>query len=109
MDYFKNYKKLHGKDTEYHGAEAYAAMFVIADVLKRTKSLSHDDIRQALAATDLKTAFGRVKFISYGKKTNQNKVATYLVQWQKGKLECVWPKEYATAKYIYPHKPWKER
>lgn len=109
MDYYKNYKKLHGKDTEYHGAEAYAAMFVIADVLKRTKSLSHDDIRQALASTDLKTAFGRVKFVSYGKKTNQNKVATYLVQWQKGKLECVWPKEYATAKYIYPHKPWKER
>ncbi|MBI5602959.1 MAG: ABC transporter substrate-binding protein [Deltaproteobacteria bacterium] len=109
MDYFKNYKKLHGKDTEYHGAEAYAAMFVIADVLKRAKSLSHEDIRQALAATDLMTAFGRIKFTSYGKKTNQNKVATYLVQWNKGKLECVWPKEYATVKYLYPHKPWKER
>ncbi len=109
MDYFKNYKKLHGKDTEYHGAEAYAAMFVIADVLKRAKSLSHEDIRQALAATDLMTAFGRIKFTSYGKKTNQNKVATYLVQWNKGKLECVWPKEYATSKYAFPHKPWKER
>lgn len=109
MDYFKNYKKLHGKDTEYHGAEAYAAMFVIADVLKRAKSLSHEDIRQALAATDLMTAFGRIKFTSYGKKTNQNKVATYLVQWNKGKLECVWPKEFATVKYLYPHKPWKER
>jgi branched-chain amino acid transport system substrate-binding protein len=109
MDYFKNYKKLHGKDTEYHGAEAYAAMFVIADVLKRAKSQSHEDIRQALAATDMKTAFGRVKFVSYGKKTNQNKVATYLVQWNKGKLECVWPKEYATVKYVFPHKPWKER
>ncbi len=57
----------------------------------------------------MKTAFGRVKFVSYGKKSNQNKVATYLVQWQKGKLECVWPKEYATAKYLFPHKPWKER
>lgn len=109
MDYFKNYKKQYGKDTEYHGAEAYSAMFVIADVLKRAKSLSHEDIRQALAATDMKTAFGRVKFVSYGKKTNQNKVATYLVQWQKGKLECVWPKEYATAKYQFPHKLWKER
>lgn len=109
MDYFKNYKKFYGKDTEYHGAEAYAAMYVIADVLKRAKSFSHEDIRQALAATDIMTAFGRVKFISYGKKTNQNKLATYLVQWNKGKVECVWPKEFATTKYSYPHKPWKER
>lgn len=109
MDYSKNYQKLYGKDTEYHGAEAYSAMFVIVDVLKRTKSLSNEDIRQALAATDMKTPFGRVKFISYEKKTNQNKLATYLVQWNKGKLECVWPKEFATTKYVFPHKPWKER
>jgi branched-chain amino acid transport system substrate-binding protein len=109
MDYFRNYKKLFGKETEYHGAEAYAAMYVIADVLKRAKTYSNEDIRQALAATDLMTVFGRVKFISYGKKTNQNKLPTYLVQWIKGKLECVWPKEYATAKYVFPHKTWKER
>ena len=109
MDYYNNYKKLYGKETEYHGAEAYAAMYVIADVLKRAKSYSPEDIRQALAATDMMTVFGRVKFISYGKKSNQNKLPTYLVQCIKGKLECVWPKESATAKYVYPHKPWKER
>ena len=108
-DYYNNYKKLFGKDTEYHGAEAYAAMYVLADALKRAKSNSAEDIRQALAATDMMTAFGRVKFISYDKKTNQNKLPTYLVQWIKGKLECVWPKEFATAKYVFPHKPWKER
>ena len=109
MDYYNNYKKLYGKVTEYHGAEAYAAMYVIADVLKRAKSYSPEDIRQALAATDMMTVFGRVKFISYEKKTNQNKLPTYLVQWIKGKLDCVWPKDVATAKYVYPHKSWKER
>jgi branched-chain amino acid transport system substrate-binding protein len=109
MDYYNNYKKLYGKDTEYHGAEAYAAMYVIADVLKRAKSYSPEDIRQALAATDMMTVFGRVKFISYEKKINQNKLPTYLVQWIKGKLECVWPKEVATAKYVFPHKAWKQR
>ncbi len=109
MEYYENYKKMYGKDTEYHGAEAYSAMYVIADVLKRAKSFSPEDIRQALAATDLMTAFGRVKFVSYDKKTNQNKLPIYLVQWIKGKLECVWPKEFATANYIFPHKAWKER
>ncbi len=109
MDYYNNYKKLYGKETEYHGAEAYAAMYVIADVLKRAKSFSPDDIREALTKTDMMTVFGKVKFISYDKKINQNKLPTYLVQWIKGKLECVWPKEVAKAKYVYPHKPWKER
>jgi branched-chain amino acid transport system substrate-binding protein len=109
MDYYNKYKKLYGKVTDFRGAEAYAGLYVIADVLKRTKSLSPEDIREALAATDVMTAFGRVKFIAYGKKTNQNKLPTYLVQWIKGRLECVWPKEYATAKYIFPHRPWKER
>jgi branched-chain amino acid transport system substrate-binding protein len=109
MDYYNKYKKLYGKNTEYHGAEAYAALYVITDVLKRTKSFSPEDIRQALAATDMMTVFGKVKFISYDKKANQNKLPTYLVQWIRGKLECVWPKEYATAKYVFPHKPWKER
>ena len=108
-EYYANYKKMYGKDTEYHGAEAYSAMYVIADVLKRAKSFSPEDIRQALAATDMMTAFGRVKFISYDKKINQNKLPVYLVQWIKGKLECVWPKEFATANYIFPHKAWKER
>jgi branched-chain amino acid transport system substrate-binding protein len=109
MDYFKNYKKAFNKDTGYHGAEAYASMQVIADVLKRTKSFSPDDIRQALAVTDMMTVFGKVKFVAYGKKTNQNKVPTYMIQWAKGKRECVWPKDYASAAYLFPHRPWKER
>jgi branched-chain amino acid transport system substrate-binding protein len=108
-EYFANYKKSFGKETEYHGAEAYAAMQVIADALKRSKSFSPEDIRQALAATDLMTVFGPVKFLTYGKKTNQNKLPTYLVQWIKGKMECVWPKQFATAAYVFPHKPWKSR
>lgn len=108
-EYYNNYKKIYGKDTEYHGAEAYSAMYVIADTLKRAKSFSPEDIRLALAATDMMTAFGRIKFISFDKKINQNKLPVYLVQWIKGKLECVWPKEFATASYIFPHKAWKER
>ena len=108
-DYYKNYKDRYGKETEYHGAEAYAAMVVIADVLKRANSFSPEDIRQALTATDMMTVFGRVRFLSYGKKMNQNRLPTYLVQWIEGRLECVWPKDLATAQYLFPHSPWKER
>ncbi|MDD5761993.1 MAG: ABC transporter substrate-binding protein, partial [bacterium] len=101
--------KKYGVDTEYHGAEAYAAMQVVADALKRAKSLNSKDIRDALAATNLKTVFGPVKFVSYGKKTQQNKLDTYMVQWQKGELEAVWPKGVATRKYVYPTPHWENR
>jgi branched-chain amino acid transport system substrate-binding protein len=109
MDYFKKYQAKFKEETEYHGAEAYASLYVVADALKRAKSLSHKDVRDALAATDMKTAFGPVKFVSYGKKTQQNKLPTFLVQWQKGNLETVWPKEVADKKYVYPVPKWSER
>lgn len=109
-DYYDKFMKKYGGETEYHGAEAYAAAYVIADVLKRAKSMSADDIRQALAATDMMTVFGPVKFIAYGQLKNQNKLPTYLVQWIDGKLELVWPKDVATKPYVYPidwEKVWK--
>jgi len=108
-DYFNNFKKKFGYETEYHGAEAYAAMYVVADALKRAKGITPKDVRDALATTDMKTAFGPVKFVSYDKKTQQNKLDTYLVQWQKGELEAVWPKGVATKPYIYPTPPWDKR
>ena len=75
---------------------------MIADALKRAKSFSRDDIKQALAETDMMTVFGPVKFVSYGNKTNQNKLTTYVVQWQNGQLKLIWPQELANAKYAYP-------
>jgi branched-chain amino acid transport system substrate-binding protein len=108
-EYYNNYKKKYNDETEYHGAEAYAVIYVVADALKRAKSITPKDVRDALAATDMKTAFGPVKFVSYGKKTQQNQVDTYMVQWQKGELEAVWPTSVATKKYIYPTPPWDMR
>ena len=102
MDYYKKFVAKFGKPTEYHGAEAYAAAYVIADVLKRAKSFSPADIKQALSETNLMTVFGPVKFISYGKHKNQNKLPTYVVQWIDGKLELVWPADLSTKKFVFP-------
>ena len=102
MDYFNRFKAKYNKDTEYHGAEAYAAAYVIKDVLSRAKSFSPEDIKQALSETKLMTVFGPVKFISYDKKINQNRLTTYVVQWQNGKLQLIWPTNLANAKYHYP-------
>ena len=110
MDYFNRYVAKYKTETEYHGAEAYAGAFVIADVLKRAKSFKSDDIKQALWETNLMTVFGPVKFVSYDKFKNQNKLPTYVVQWIDGSLELVWPAALATEKFVFPIdwlKTWK--
>ena len=99
-EYYSNYTKRFGSETEYHGAEAYASIYVVADALKRAKELTPKGVREALAKTSMMTAFGPVKFTSYDRKTQQNSLPTYLVQWQKGVLETVWPQLVATKAYI---------
>ncbi len=108
-EYYDNFVKRYNKPTEYHGAEAYSAAYVIADVLRRAKSTKPADIKQALKETDMMTVFGPVKFTSYGKKINQNKLVTYVVQWINGKLEMIWPANLAKVKYVYPINWLKER
>ncbi len=102
MTYYKKFVAKYNKPAEYHGAEAYSACYVIADVLKRAKSFKNTDIKQALSETDMMTVFGPVKFINWGKMKNQNKATAYVVQWINGKLEPVWPTDYATNKFQYP-------
>jgi branched-chain amino acid transport system substrate-binding protein len=102
MDYYKKFETKYNKSTMYYGAEAYSACYVIADVLKRTKSFTNTDIKQALSETDMMTAFGPVKFINRDNMKNQNKATAYVVQWIDGKLEVVWPTNHATKTFVYP-------
>jgi branched-chain amino acid transport system substrate-binding protein len=83
-------------------------MYVVYDALKRAECLTPVCVRNALSETDGMTVFGPVKFISYGKKTQQNSIPSFLVQWINGKFETVWPKELATFKYVYPMPGWSE-
>jgi branched-chain amino acid transport system substrate-binding protein len=108
-EYYDNYMKKYNGPTEYHGAEAYASMYVVADALKRAKEITPAAVREALTTTDLKTAYGPVKFVSYGKKTQQNQLPTLLVQWQKGHLQTVWPKKVANKPYVYPVPEWSKK
>ncbi|MCD6151852.1 MAG: ABC transporter substrate-binding protein [Deltaproteobacteria bacterium] len=102
MDYYNKFKSRYHKSVDYHGAEAYAACYVIADVLKRAKSYKNTDIKAALDGTDMMTVFGPVKFGTWGKLKNQNKANTYVVQWIEGNLELVWPANLATKPLVYP-------
>ena len=107
--FFDDFKKKFGKEPDYHGVEAYAAAYVLADVLKRAKTWTPEDLRVALAETNMMTAFGPVKFVSWGQFTNQNRMDTLVLQVVNKKFETVWPKEGASAPYVFPVPRWRDR
>jgi len=112
------YEKFHSKHGIYpkeHEVEGYAAIYIIADALKRAKltgdlEKDRDAVRQALLGTDMTTVFGRVKFGNYkgplgDEYTNQNVFSpehSVLAQWKDGKLQNVWPKENAETAFVFP-------
>ncbi|MEA2038280.1 MAG: ABC transporter substrate-binding protein [Thermodesulfobacteriota bacterium] len=107
--YHEKFLAEYGSPPRYHGAQAYSAMYVILDALKRAKSLTCEDIRNALSETDMMTVFGPVKFVSYGKKTQQNEIPSLLIQWLNNRPVVVWPVGVAMHRYVYPVPGWDNR
>ncbi|MDH4162949.1 MAG: ABC transporter substrate-binding protein [Nitrospirota bacterium] len=108
-EFADKYKAKHGDYPSYHGASAYAALYVAADALNRAKDWTADAIRDALKATNLKTAYGPVKFEDKEGYQNQNFHETLAIQVQKGEFETIWPKSHASKPYVYPVPSWKDR
>ncbi|HYA89914.1 MAG TPA: ABC transporter substrate-binding protein [Thermodesulfobacteriota bacterium] len=108
-EFAEKYKKLYKDYPSYHGAEAYSALYIIKDVLTRAKSLTRDDIRAAMKATSMMTAFGPIKFEDKEGYTNQNFMDTLVLQVIHGQFETIWPQKYATQKYVYPIPRWRDR
>jgi len=107
--YAEKYKAKYGSYPSYHGAAAYSALYVIKNALERAKSMKPDDIRDALKATSMTTAFGPVKFQNKEGYQNQNFIDTLVLQVINGEHETIWPLSIATKKYIYPIPTWRER
>jgi branched-chain amino acid transport system substrate-binding protein len=107
-EYQDRYLKKYGTPSHYFGAMTYAAVQVLADASRRARSVSPSDLRDALASTDIIAILGKIKFVSYGKKTQQNRLPQYLIQWVDGRPRTVWPPQWASYQYIYPFPKWKK-
>ena len=105
----KSIRSVYKDYPSYHGAEAYSALYIIKDVLTRAKSWTPDDIRVAMKATNMMTAFGPIKFEDKEGYTNQNFMDTLVLQVINGQFETIWPQKYASTKYVYPIPRWRDR
>lgn len=100
--YYDNYLAAYGTAPDYHGAEAYSALLVAADVLKRAPSLNPGAIRKALDQTFMMTPFGPVKFYSYENFERQNSIRTQVLRVRDGQFQVVWPADLATTSAAVP-------
>jgi len=96
-EYYERFLQVYSYPPDYHGAEAYSALLVVADALKRAESFGSKSIRAAMNKTFMITPFGPVKFYSYEGFERQNTVRTLVLQIINDKFEVIWPLDVATA------------
>ena len=89
------------KTVPYQTAQATAAVWVFKDAFERAGSLDKVAVRDALAATDLMTFYGGIKFSEAGNNTAKPMV---LRQIQDGKYNVVAPPEFASHALDWPRK-----
>jgi branched-chain amino acid transport system substrate-binding protein len=99
------HQKKIGRPADPIAGPAYACVQILAAALTRAGSADREKLRDAIAATDMTTVIGPVKFRTDG----TGIVQAVFVQWQNGKQELVWPKESATTPLAYPAPPFAKR
>ncbi|MFG1998057.1 amino acid ABC transporter substrate-binding protein [Spirillospora sp. NPDC048911] len=98
-DYAAAIQTKYGHPAQYHNAEATAACLALATAAQKAGSTEPDKVRDAMAALDTASFFGRIKFDA----TGQNKFKPMsVIQVQAGKVVTVWPKDAAAAKLSWP-------
>ncbi|MFT5503651.1 MAG: branched-chain amino acid transport system substrate-binding protein [Gammaproteobacteria bacterium] len=99
INFKKAFPEYETKKVPYQTAQATAAVYVFKDAFERAGSLDKEKVRDAIAATDLKTFYGGIKFSSAG-----NNIAKPMVlrQIQNGEYNVVAPSAFASHKLIWP-------
>ena len=94
-----------GRPADVLVGPAYACVQIVAAAIEKAGKADPTAIRDAMAATDLPTVVGRVRFRPDG----TGMVRTVIVQWQAGKQELVWPKDLGAKALLFPTPPWRAR
>jgi branched-chain amino acid transport system substrate-binding protein len=105
-DFAKTFEAAYEYAPPYQAAESAAAVLVFADAMTRAGSLDPDKVRDALAATDMETFYGFVKFDATGKNIAKPMA---LRQIQDGKYVVVAPIDKAAGKLQHPIPTWDKR
>ncbi len=90
-------------------ASIMADIGVIWDALERSKSTKGKELRDAIAATELKPGdrnFFLLRGVKFNDKGDNERAVSIITQIQGGKFVPVWPTEFAKAPAVYPKPQW---
>jgi branched-chain amino acid transport system substrate-binding protein len=101
-DFAKAFKEAYDYEAPYQAAQSAAAVHVFADAFRRAQSLDPEKVRDAIAATELDTLYGPVKFDEAGRNIAKPMVLSQVLH---GKYVVVAPARWATEKPVIPRPP----
>ena len=97
--FIDGFTRFTGHLPSFHAASAYASCQIIQQAIAQTQSIDHRKLRTDFAAAlDTVTVLGRFKVDPTGKQVGHN---SFIIQWQKGKKEIVWPTKMQTASPLF--------
>ncbi len=107
-DYVAAYKAKYPDqgDPDYHVAESTAACLALQRAIENAKSLDPKKVRDALAALDVTTFYGQIKFDSRGINIYKPMVVEQI---QDGAHHTVYPTDVADKQPMYPTPGWDQR
>ncbi len=111
MTYDADFTKEFGYAPPYQAAESSAALLVFKDAFERANSFDQKKVRDALAATNMQTFYGNIKFAEGGQNVDKPMVLFQVMCDDAGKCEnkVVAPTKWASAKLIHPIPSWSKR
>jgi branched-chain amino acid transport system substrate-binding protein len=100
-DYAQMFDRMFHYSPPYQAAESTAAVLVFVDAFERCDCFEPGKLRDAIAATNMETFYGNIKFDKTGKNIAKPMI---LYQVQKGHYRVVAPTRWAEAKVNFPLK-----
>jgi branched-chain amino acid transport system substrate-binding protein len=98
-EYAARFEKEYGYRPDYHPPQSSAAMIVYHRAIEKAGSLDPKKVRDAIAATDIMTFYGPIRFNERGQNIAKG---MGVVQIQGGAPKMVYPTQYKEADLVYP-------
>ena len=112
MTYDADFNTMFGYAPPYQSAESSAALLVFKDAFERANSFDTKKVRDALAATDMQTFYGNIKFAEGGQNVSKPMVLFQVIcndDGSKCENKVVAPLKWASAELVHPIPSWSNR
>jgi len=112
LKYDNDFNMEFGYTPPYQAAESSAALLVWKDAFERANSFDTKKVRDALAATDMQTFYGNIKFAEGGQNVSKPMVLFQVIcndDGSKCENKVVAPLKWASAELVHPIPSWSNR